>query len=71
MAVLPEDLLAELARALRELDVDAVERLIEAVRGHDDALANQLMQMASRYQYGEILELIDKEIPAVAGSDRR
>jgi signal transduction histidine kinase/DNA-binding NarL/FixJ family response regulator/tetratricopeptide (TPR) repeat protein len=71
MAVLPEDLLAELARALRELDVDAVERRIEAVRGHDDALANQLVQMASRYQYGEILELIDKKIPAVAGSDRR
>ncbi|MEN3364524.1 MAG: hypothetical protein V7606_1798, partial [Burkholderiales bacterium] len=49
-----------LDHALEELDVDGVEGAIETLRGYDDGLATTLAQLAYRYEYGRIQELIAK-----------
>lgn len=49
-------------RALIELDVDAVDRLIGEMRSDDPELANAFAQMADQFEYGPILQLIVKKV---------
>jgi signal transduction histidine kinase/DNA-binding response OmpR family regulator len=58
---LPAELQEQLERALTELDSAEVERLIEVVRHHDAALADMFSQMAYRYEYARMLELLGKK----------
>jgi signal transduction histidine kinase/CheY-like chemotaxis protein len=64
VAALPAELLEQLEHAVIDLDIDEVERLIEEVRASDAGVANALAQMAYRYEYRQILELIRKKVHA-------
>jgi len=58
LAALPDDLLNALEQALVRIDIAAVGRSIDAIRGHDPALADALTQVARDLQFGRILQLI-------------
>jgi signal transduction histidine kinase/CheY-like chemotaxis protein/tetratricopeptide (TPR) repeat protein len=64
LEALPADLLAELDLGLTELDVDAVERVIETIRGIDAVLGEALAQMAYRYEYSRMRELVARKLTA-------
>jgi len=55
---LPEALLHELERALALIDMGAVNRAIEEIRGHNPSLADALAVVAGDLQFGWILRLI-------------
>jgi PAS domain S-box-containing protein len=61
LAALPAASLQALREALTEMDVDAIERAIEAVRGRDAGLAEALAAQAAEFQYDRILALMDQD----------
>jgi CheY-like chemotaxis protein len=56
---LPAELREQLQRAVKELNVDAVETVIDQIREYDEALANTLAQMAYRYEYDKIRDWVE------------
>jgi CheY-like chemotaxis protein/anti-sigma regulatory factor (Ser/Thr protein kinase) len=58
IAELPAPLREQLADALRRLDVRAVERAFEAVRGHDPALAGLIAPMVRSFEYEALAGLL-------------
>jgi signal transduction histidine kinase/CheY-like chemotaxis protein len=58
LAELPEALLNKLERALTRIDIDAVNRAIEEIRGRNPSLADALADVAGDLQFGRILRLI-------------
>jgi CheY-like chemotaxis protein len=58
LADLPDELLSDLEQALIRIDIDAVNRAIEAIRGHNPHLADALAAVAGDLQYGRIFRLI-------------
>jgi PAS domain S-box-containing protein len=61
LAALPAELRARLQQALTQLDVDAVQGMIDTIRSHDAALADALGAMAGLYEYDKILALLPKQ----------
>jgi CheY-like chemotaxis protein len=64
IAGIPTELRARLRQALEELDADAVEAVIEQIRDYDETLANTLEQMAYRYEYDRMRELVAQQATA-------
>jgi CheY-like chemotaxis protein len=64
IAGMPIELRAQLRQALEELDADAVEAVIEQIRDYDETLANTLEQMAYRYEYDRMRELVAQQATA-------
>jgi signal transduction histidine kinase/DNA-binding NarL/FixJ family response regulator len=58
LADLPADLLNELEQVLVRLDIDAVNRTIEAIRTHNPSLADALTAVAQDFQFSQILQSI-------------
>jgi len=58
LAVLPDALLNKLERALTLIDIDAVNRVIEEIRGYNASLADALDAVTGDLQFGRILRLI-------------
>jgi signal transduction histidine kinase/ligand-binding sensor domain-containing protein/DNA-binding NarL/FixJ family response regulator len=58
LADLPADLVGELKQALLRLEIDEVNRAIDAIQGRHPDLADALLVMARELQYGEILRVI-------------
>jgi PAS domain S-box-containing protein len=58
LMALPASLLSSLDTALRELDCDAVTRVIGEIRRCDEPLAQSLAVLAEAFQYERILELL-------------
>jgi signal transduction histidine kinase/CheY-like chemotaxis protein len=58
LADLPTDLLNELEQVLIRLDIDAVNRTIEAIRVYNPSLADALATVAQDFQFSQILHLI-------------
>jgi CheY-like chemotaxis protein len=58
LAGLPDELLSGLEQALSRIDIDAVNRVIEAIRAHDPSLADALAAGARDLQFGQILRLV-------------
>jgi signal transduction histidine kinase/CheY-like chemotaxis protein len=58
LAVLPDALQNKLERALTLIDIGAVNRAIEEMRGHNPSLADALAAVAGDLQFGRILRLI-------------
>lgn len=63
-AALPPALRTRLARALVELDTAGVEQALDAVRRHDERIAQSLAIMAAEYQYEQMLKLLQEAPPA-------
>jgi hypothetical protein len=61
---LPAQLRRQLRQALDELNVDAVETVIGQIGSYDPKLANTLAEMAYRYQYDQMRELIANKAAA-------
>jgi PAS domain S-box-containing protein len=55
---LPEDLVAGLARAVREARIDRVSELVEELRAHDPRAADRVQQLAAAFNYDAILALL-------------
>jgi CheY-like chemotaxis protein len=60
---LPGALVAELRQATIRADVQAVLKLIEALRTHDPLLADALADLAYEFEYQQILDLLDRGGP--------
>jgi signal transduction histidine kinase/DNA-binding response OmpR family regulator len=58
LAALPSEMLNSLEQALTRIDLDAVNRVIEAIRIHNPSLADALTPLAKDLQFGRILQLI-------------
>ena len=67
LAALSHDLLERLRQAVMEGDVEEASRQIEAVREHDEQLANAMRSMVRSYRFDEIQELIDRAAGRVMG----
>lgn len=57
---LPSAVLDELAAAARDLDLDAVKGVIEAIDGHPDGLAQILGALADEYRFDEIEDAVNR-----------
>ncbi|MBN2004003.1 MAG: GAF domain-containing protein [Anaerolineae bacterium] len=60
LAALPPALLADLERATVETDMLRVDDLIAAVRGHNAGLADALTHLANDFEYGKILQALQR-----------
>ncbi len=60
---LPGALVAELRQATIRADVQAILKLIEALRTHDSLLADALADLAYEFEYQQILDLLDRGGP--------
>jgi hypothetical protein len=58
IAVLPADLLASLQKAAIEGDLDLILTQIEQIRSQNDALANALASLAKKFEFKQLLALI-------------
>ncbi len=58
LAGLPDAVLTGLERALVMIDIGAINRAIEEIRGHNPALADALAALAKDLQFGRILRLL-------------
>ncbi len=57
---LPDDLLAELKRAVIDLDVDLIQAVIERIREVNGPVGDGLAELAGDFQYDKILALIQQ-----------
>jgi len=60
LAALPAGWLADLQAATVRADLDRILRLLDPVREQDPALAGALADLAERYEYKQILDLIEQ-----------
>jgi CheY-like chemotaxis protein len=58
LAALPSPLRQQLDVALKNLDVEAIEHAIAAMRTHDGPLADAMARMAKRFQYERLRALL-------------
>jgi CheY-like chemotaxis protein len=60
LAALPEKLQTELHHAVEAIDLDAALRLIEQVRGHNDPLADALVESVNGYRFDILQALFEQ-----------
>lgn len=61
-SVLPAEVLSALEQAALRIDVEEVANLIETVRGYNSSLAGILAELAHRFQYDEIVALLERRL---------
>jgi CheY-like chemotaxis protein len=66
LAALPRDLLVALEHALAQLDIKAIDHVMNDIRAHDVLLADALTALVKDFHYGKILRLI-QHMPDQAG----
>ncbi|NRF68458.1 response regulator [Aquincola sp. S2] len=50
-----------LKRALQQLDMDEIERSVQAIRAADQGIANRLALLIEQFRYREVIELLEKQ----------
>jgi CheY-like chemotaxis protein len=63
-AALPHELQAQFHKALAGLEIDTINRTIDAIRAVDEALGQALAHLAKQYDYGRMLHLFEGAEPA-------
>jgi signal transduction histidine kinase/ligand-binding sensor domain-containing protein/CheY-like chemotaxis protein len=70
LAELPAGRIAELKLALEMGDDQAAAQAVDKIREHDEALAQELRTTIKSYQFGALLELIERVRPAGSATGR-
>jgi signal transduction histidine kinase/ActR/RegA family two-component response regulator len=68
---LPDEVLTGLEQALVTIDIEAVNRAVDSVRGVDPGLADALTRVAQDLQFGRILRLVKAARPATGTPTRQ